>query len=245
MLPRTAFSTSVTLSWPAAWARSVGASVTCRTNNWTAATTIKIPMTAFPARCRKTNDAPRVPACTSCRVRRSRAECPVATASDRSAGRAFLASLAPLAFRNLFGSRTSWACGCLTRRFGWRTPLASCALRGPRVACDRRVRMESPRLTGVHPVPQRGPAPQAAARAPGRRGRRGQPVEEPRGPSPAAPEQALPRVTVRAPARAAESASRPTGSAPRRAAERARVLPARAAPAPGHPAGAAHRGPPR
>ena len=84
MLPRTAFETSVTLSCPAAWARSFGALVTCRANNWAAATSISTKMTALPARCRKTKDAPRVPTSTTCRVRRSRAEWPSA-ASDRAA----------------------------------------------------------------------------------------------------------------------------------------------------------------
>ena len=74
MLPRTALATSVTLSCPAAWARKAGAFVTCKRNNCTAATTISTRITALPARCRNTNDAPRAPTSTNCRVRRSVAE---------------------------------------------------------------------------------------------------------------------------------------------------------------------------
>ena len=76
MLPRTAFSTSVTLSCPAAWARSAGASVTCRMNNCTAATSDQHQddrvAGTMPEHERRTAG----PHFHDWRVRRSRAECP-------------------------------------------------------------------------------------------------------------------------------------------------------------------------
>ena len=56
MLPRTAFSTSVTLSCPAACARSPAARGTCRENSWAAATNSTRKMTTLPVRCRNAKD---------------------------------------------------------------------------------------------------------------------------------------------------------------------------------------------
>src|ERR1700757_4446474 len=245
MLPRAAFSTSVTLSWPAAWARRVGASVTCKMNNCTAATSINTKMTTLPARCRKTNDAPRVPTSTSWRVRRSRAEWPGA-ASGRPAARDLLVSLA---FRNLLGSRTSLAflafCG-LRGRLGCFTSLVSRGLLGPRVArvaCDRPVRLDSPRLTRGHPAWWRWEVRTVqrwAAWAPGPRGR---PAPRPGGPqplSPVAPESALRRVAAWAPGSVPGPAVRPTELTPRRAPEQSLDLLG-----PADPASASHPGPGR
>ena len=75
MLPRTAFATSVTLSCPAAWARRAARFGHLQDEQLHHRDHASAPkMTALPARCRNTNDAPRVPASTSWRVRRSRAE---------------------------------------------------------------------------------------------------------------------------------------------------------------------------
>ena len=73
--PRTAWSTSVTLSWLAASARRPSARGTWRLNNCAAATISTRKMAALPTRCRNTNDAlRRPPSDAGVRVRRDRAE---------------------------------------------------------------------------------------------------------------------------------------------------------------------------
>src|ERR1700733_33053 len=229
MLPRTAFDTSVTLSCPAAWARSFGALVTCRANNCAAATSISTKMTELPARCGKTNDAPRVPASTAWRVRRSRAEWPCA-ASGRPAAPDFLALRKPFGFS---ASRSLGAFSGVRSRFGCRTALASCGLRGPRVGRDRRVRPSSPRLTEPRLVSlRRGARAPVRPGAPAARAGPGLRPGVPAAPYPVARAPRLPPATVPVPIRAGP---RP-GSALRRAPERSLGPAAPAAPASAGPA---------
>ena len=78
MLPRTAFSTSVTLSWPAASARRPAARGTCRLNSCARRDHQHQERSrTLPTRCRNTNDALRRPPASvaGSLVRRARAEC--------------------------------------------------------------------------------------------------------------------------------------------------------------------------